>query len=96
MIKFDFSSRVAVVTGAGGGMGKQIANIMLDAGGSVIMLDVKPEPDDLGGKSQQRLYIQGDVTDAEVVNAAVASGAKQFGRIDYLAKLLVKILFSNV
>ena len=76
-------------------MGKQIANIMLDAGGSVIMLDVKPEPDDLGGKSQQRLYIEGDVTDAEVVNAAVASGAKQFGRIDYLANVAGVLWFDR-
>jgi len=49
MISFDFSGRVAVVTGAGGGMGQQIANMILNAGGSVIMIDLKPEPDDLGG-----------------------------------------------
>jgi len=95
MIKFDFYGRVAVVTGAGGGMGQQIANIILDAGGSVIMFDVKPQPDDLGGKPQQRLYIEGDVTDAEVVNAAVASGAKQFGRIDYLANVAGVLWFDR-
>lgn len=76
-------------------MGQQIANIILDAGGSVIMFDVKPQPDDLGGKPQQRLYIEGDVTDAEVVNAAVASGAKQFGRIDYLANVAGVLWFDR-
>lgn len=86
MITFDFSNRVAVVTGAGGGMGQQIANVILDAGGSVIMIDVKPEPDDLGGTPEQRLYGQGDLTDPDFVNATVAAGAERFGRIDYLAK----------
>ena len=95
MIKFDFSERVAVVTGAGGGMGQQISDIILDAGGSVIMIDVKPEPAGLGGRQEQRLYIQGDVSDPEQVNSAIASGAKRFGRIDYLANVAGVLWFDR-
>jgi len=87
MIKFDFSNRVAVVSGAGGGMGLQISNMILDAGGSAIMIDVKPEPNDLGGTPDRRYYVQGDVTDSEFTAATIDVGAKRFGRIDYLANV---------
>ncbi|WP_371223296.1 SDR family NAD(P)-dependent oxidoreductase [Roseovarius sp. 2305UL8-3] len=95
MITFDFSGRVAVVTGAGGGMGQQIANMILNAGGSVIMIDLKPEPDDLGGTADQRLYVQGDVTDHVFVDTTIAAGVKRFGRIDYLANVAGVLWFDR-
>lgn len=95
MITFDFSNRVAVVTGAGGGMGQQIADMILDAGGAVIMIDLKPEPDDIGGISDRRLYAQGDVTDRAFVDATVAAGVERFGRIDYLANVAGVLWFDR-
>lgn len=95
MITFDFSGRVAVVTGAGGGMGQQIANMILNAGRSVIMIDLKPEPDDLGGTADQRLYVQGDVTDHVFVDTAIAASVKRFGRIDYLANVAGVLWFDR-
>ena len=95
MIKFDFSDRVAVVTGAGGGMGEEIANMILDAGGAVIMIDVKPEPPTLAGHPDQRLYAQGDLTDANFVAATIGTGAKRFGRIDYLANVAGVLWFDR-
>lgn len=95
MITFDFSGRVAVVTGAGGGMGQQIANMILNAGGSVIMIDLKPEPDDLGGTADQRLYVQGDVTDHVFVDTAIAASVKRFGHIDYLANVAGVLWFDR-
>lgn len=87
MITFDFSGKVAVVTGAGGGMGLAIANLILGADGSVIMIDLKPEPDGLAGTQDQHLYAQGDLTDAGFVTDTINRGAEMFGRIDYLANV---------
>ena len=95
MITFDFTNRVALITGAGGGMGKEIADMILVAGGSVIMIDLKPEPDDLRGQQERYLYIQGDLTDPAFVNDAVEAGAKKFGRIDYLANVAGVLWFDR-
>lgn len=95
MITFDFSNRVAVVTGAGGGMGLEIANMILKSGGSVIMIDVKPEPENLEGKSEQRFYVQGDLKEPEFVNATINESAKRFGRIDFLANVAGVLWFDR-
>ena len=95
MITYDFSNRVALVTGAGGGMGKEIADMILIAGGSVIMIDLKPEPDDLHGPQERYLYVQGDLTDYAFVKDAVEAGAEKFARIDYLANVAGVLWFDR-
>ncbi len=95
MIKYDFTGRVTIVTGAGGGMGKEIANMILDAGGSVILIDVKSEPEDLNGTSNQRYYCQGDLTDEEFVDSSINAGAERFGRIDFLANVAGVLWFDK-
>jgi NAD(P)-dependent dehydrogenase (short-subunit alcohol dehydrogenase family) len=86
MIKFDFSGRVAVITGAGGGMGLEISKQVLDAGGSVVAIDVKPQPKELA-HSQRCLYAQGDLADQGFVEQALTHAARKLGRIDYLANV---------
>lgn len=93
MITYDFSSRVAVVTGAGGGMGEEIARAILDAGGAVIAIDVKPQPDRLDHANC--LFAQGDLTDADFVTRTIDAGADRFGRIDYLANVAGVLWFGR-
>lgn len=94
MISFDFRGRAAVVTGAGGGMGLEIAKRILDAGGSLLAIDVKPRPAELP-ESERCLYTQGDLTDESFVSKAVDDAARKFGRIDYLANVAGVLWFGR-
>jgi NAD(P)-dependent dehydrogenase (short-subunit alcohol dehydrogenase family) len=61
-----FAGRTAVVTGAGGGMGLQIASELLAAGAMVAGIDVKDRPKGLA----DALFHQGDVSDDRFVRQA--------------------------
>ncbi len=95
MLTFDFSNRVAVITGAGGGMGLEIANGILSTGGSTILIDVKPQPDTLYHAPDRCLYAQGDLTDDAFVTDTINAGAARFGRIDYLANVAGVLWFDR-
>jgi 3-oxoacyl-[acyl-carrier protein] reductase len=94
MISFDFSNRAAVVTGAGGGMGLEIASRIHDSGGSVLMIDVKERPPELE-ESARLIYARGDLTDEAFVRAAIDSAAATFGRLDYLANVAGVLWFGR-
>jgi len=94
MLKFDFSDKSAVVTGAGGGMGLAIAQKLLQAGGSVLMIDLKPKPDEIS-EGDCCTYVQGDLTDPHFVTSAIDMAASKFGRIDYLANVAGVLWFGK-
>jgi NAD(P)-dependent dehydrogenase (short-subunit alcohol dehydrogenase family) len=75
-----FAGRAAVVTGAGGGMGLQIARDLLAAGAKVTGIDVKDRPGELEGAA----YAQGDVSDERFVAGAIGAAFAESGRLDYL------------
>ena len=64
-----FAGRTAVVTGAGGGIGLQIARELLAAGAVVAGIDVKDRPEPF----EDALYHQGDVSDDDFVREAIGS-----------------------
>lgn len=94
MLSFDFRGRVAVVTGAAGGMGLEISRQILASGGAVAMIDMKHAPADLA-PAERCLYAQGDLTDEDFVRRTVADAARQFGRIDYLANVAGVLWFGR-
>lgn len=94
MIKYDFSGRVAIVTGAGGGMGLSLAQKMTEAGASVLLIDVKQKPDSIK-EGEQCIYARGDLTDPKFVNNAVAAAYEKFGRVDYLANVAGVLWFGK-
>ena len=86
---FGLDGRVAVVTGAAEGMGREIADLLARSGASVAILDrnsagaaeVARAIDHLGGRA---LAIGMDLADERSIVAAVQQVAQQFAGIDIL------------
>jgi len=95
MIRFDFTGRHAVVTGAGGGMGEAIARELLKAGARVTALDLKPQPESLNAFGDALRYRQGDIADDAFVASAIADAGKAHGGIDYLANVAGVLWFGR-
>jgi pyridoxal 4-dehydrogenase len=79
-----FEGRVAIVTGAGQGIGRAIAEKLRAEGASVIVADKNSETAaktaaEIGGTAHVT-----DVGDPDQVSALVAAAAEQFGKIDIL------------
>ncbi len=80
----SFEGKAAFVAGAGGGMGLNIANDLIEAGANVALADVKPKPDGIRAEPGRHLYCEIDLTAADAVKAAVGETVAAFGRLDYL------------
>lgn len=86
---FDLSGRVALVTGAGQGVGAGIARLLADQGAAVAVNDLRSERADQtvssiaddGGKA---LAVAFDVTDHEAVLGGVAAVESALGPVDIL------------
>ncbi|MDL5156081.1 SDR family NAD(P)-dependent oxidoreductase [Actinomycetospora termitidis] len=80
-----FGGRVAVVTGAGSGLGRAAARRLVDEGAEVLLLDrdvasVQEAASELAGASAYEL----DVSDARAVAATFDAIVERYGRIDAL------------
>jgi NAD(P)-dependent dehydrogenase (short-subunit alcohol dehydrogenase family) len=86
----SFSGKVAIVAGAGGGMGLNIANDLIGAGAKVALIDIKDRPGDIAGGpgaaagAGEGTYHQGDATDEAFVERVVTETVAAHGRLDYL------------
>ena len=84
----DLTGRVAIVTGAGGGLGRAHALLLAQRGASVVVNDlgggaatVAAEINDAGGQARPAL---GSVTDLGFVQSMVNETLKSWGRVDIL------------
>ena len=83
------TARIALVTGAGSGIGRATALALLDAGWSVVLAGRRAEPlqalvDAAQARGQRALAVPTDVTDPASVEALFAQIEREFGRLDVL------------
>jgi NAD(P)-dependent dehydrogenase (short-subunit alcohol dehydrogenase family) len=80
--------RVAVVTGAGTGIGRAAALALLTEGYRVVLAGRRPEPLEQvaaeSGAGERALAVPTDVTDPAAVKALFAKTREEFGRLDVL------------
>jgi len=75
--------RRVLVTGAASGIGRAVAELFLDAGARVALLD-RQAPAPVAGAGERALCLTADITDADAVATAVAQAAHAFGGLDGL------------
>jgi NAD(P)-dependent dehydrogenase (short-subunit alcohol dehydrogenase family) len=78
--RYDFSGRVAVVTGGANGIGACVASRLAEAGASLSIWDLSPPVGE--GGARQALGV--DVADVAACRAAAEAAMARFGRIDVL------------
>ncbi len=86
---FDLTGRVAVVTGASSGLGRQMSYALASQGADLVLLarrldrlnEIKEEIEKTGRKV---LALECDVTDTDAINRCAQKAKEYFGKVDIL------------
>lgn len=84
-----FSGKVAIVTGAGQGIGEHYATALAAEGAAVVVAEIAEESGhrvaaEMVASGGQALFVRTDVADEQSTRAAVAAAVAAFGGVDFL------------
>jgi NAD(P)-dependent dehydrogenase (short-subunit alcohol dehydrogenase family) len=88
----DFTGKVALITGAAGGMGRATAQAFAAAGAKVVAADIAADEGEqtaklIRGNGGEAVFVRTDVSDAADVEAAVATAVNEYGGLDCAANM---------
>lgn len=94
-----FEGKVALVTGAAHGIGKQIATQFAQEGANTVIVDYNPETgtktaEEITKEYQKSLFVQADVSDPDAMMNVREKVFEEFGKIDILV-LNAGVAFRN-
>ncbi len=80
----ELAGKVALVTGAAGGIGRSVLEVLAGAGAAVVAFDIDGDgaDDAVASLGDAALAVRGDVTSEEAVADAFAAAERTFGGID--------------
>ncbi len=81
----EHADRVAIVTGAGSGIGRAATELIVGAGGSVVAVDLDAAALTWADGDDRIATLAGDVTSEELNRDAAALAVERFGRLDAAA-----------
>ena len=91
----DLDGKVAIVTGAAGGIGRATALLLESRGAAVIAEDIKPSVQDLARDGRIVPFV-GDVSQEETAKRVVELAVERFGKLDILVNNAARIIYKPV
>lgn len=77
--------KVAVITGAGSGIGEATAEVFIEQGAKVVLVDVSGTQEEVAKRlGENALAVHGDVTKEADVKNAITTAVDTFGKLDIL------------